>query len=799
MTLTPNKLRAAILSGLLASNIGLPVMSIAAETTSTSTHQVQTYAITAGSLTEALLQFAAQANITIQFDPALTDGLRSSALNGQFSVEQGLAALIQDPSLAIVAKEGKVYTLKATNNKEATVLDTIVIYGDRSVDILGESSSSIAIVNDENLASPVNQTMRDAFKRMVNVNDGNFAESGFIIRGVNSEGLTPGGAGAPLASFYIDGVQQTIGGTRRGARGLFDTEQLEVYRGPQSTLSGRNALAGAIYLRTKDPEFAESGRAQITYGENNHKQMGLAYGNALSDNLAFRISGEWSQKDSDINYPSYEQYSSFDDFAMDEYYQVRGKLLWLPVADSDTTRVLFSYSHAFDSPEYNNIAGPDWHASSPSYDDRRGDVWGALTPAWSPVPLPVFEEARTTTVDNFGMQITHDINNNLMLTTMTGLSQSTTKRDSINEGTPGESMVTQGAFDQQILAQEVRLNYDSGLLRWVAGAYAAKEENDAWRNSRRSSYQQSTNSADITNLALFGDFSYEFISDWRVLAGSRVDYIDKKQHAFFAVDGTVSSDTSNSFDDLVFIPKLGIEHQLNENNTLSLIYQEGYRAGGSGIRSTDGFVYSYDPEETQNLELSWRGSFLQDRLDVTANIFYQKWQDQQVEIRFDPGVGASGYVVNAGESESYGMEANVNYVASDMLNIYAAVGLLKTEFKDFIISTENYKGLSFANAPETSIALGFHWGNGSGWFGGGSAKYVSSSTSRLEGGVDSLVTLKSHTTVDAEAGYAWGKTKLTAYAINVFDEEFFTYEFGPNSLATLGERREIGMRLDYAF
>ena len=385
-----------------------------------------------------------------------------------------------------------------------------------------------------------------------------------------------------------------------------------------------------------------------------------------------------------------------------------------------------------------------------------------------------------------------------MLTAMTGYSQSTTQRNSVNEGTPGQTMVAKGEIDQQILTQEIRINYESDSLKWVAGAYASKEDLDAWRSSQRSRYSESKSSADITNLAIFGELSYELIPNWRTIIGGRIDSIDKKQYAFSAVNGTVSSDTSNSFDDLVFIPKLGIEHELNKNNTLSLIYQKGYRAGGSGVRSTDDFVYSYAPEKTNNLELSWRGSFLQNRLNIAANVFHQNWQDQQVSVRFDPNARGSGYIVNAGESESSGVEVDVSYVASDSLNVYAAVGLLQTEFKDFIISNENYKGKSFANAPETSIALGFNWGHQTGWFGSGSAKYVSSAISRLEG-VDSLVTLEPHTTVDAKAGYAWKNTKLTAYAINMFDEEFFTYEFGPNSLATLGVRREIGARIDYEF
>lgn len=95
---------------------------------------------------------------------------------------------------------------------------------------------------------------------MANLNSGDWTESGFVIRGITSEGLVPGGAGAPLASLYIDGVQQTTDGTRRGARGMFDTEQLEIYRGPQSTLSGRAALAGAMYRAPKIPNSPDPAR-----------------------------------------------------------------------------------------------------------------------------------------------------------------------------------------------------------------------------------------------------------------------------------------------------------------------------------------------------------------------------------------------------------------------------------------------------------------------------------------------------------------------------------------------------------
>lgn len=205
-------------------------------------------------------------------------------------------------------------------------LDQIVIYGDRTTTNIDNSTASVAVVDERTLSQPTIQNYTDAYRHIANVSTGDWTESGFIIRGVNSEGLTPGGLGAPLASFYVDGVQQTVEGTRRGLRGAFDLEQLEVYRGPQSTLTGRAALAGAVYLRTKDPEFARSGAAQLTYGSDNHKQIGLAFGDAIGDRLAYRISGEYSRKDSDLNYPSYEAYDRYDDFVTDEYWSLRGKL-----------------------------------------------------------------------------------------------------------------------------------------------------------------------------------------------------------------------------------------------------------------------------------------------------------------------------------------------------------------------------------------------------------------------------------------------------------------------------------------
>lgn len=682
------------------------------------------------------------------------------------------------------------------------ILDPVVVYGDRTTTDADESTASVAIIGERRLSQPTVPGWTDAFRSIANASTGDWTESGFILRGVNSEGLTPGGLGAPLASFYVDGVQQTVEGTRRGLRGTFDAEQLEVYRGPQSTLTGRAALAGAVYLRTKDPEFARSGAAQLTFGSDNRRQAGLAFGDALGDRLAYRISGEYSEKDSDLNYPSYKMYARYGDYVKDDYWTLRGKLLWLPAQD-DRTRVIFSYARSFDGPTQNDIAGPLWSSTAPSLDARRGDIWGSILPDYyrglGLTTLPVYQDVRETYVNNAGIEVTHDISEVMRLTAMTGWTRSLTERHSINEGTPGEVLTTDGAFTQRLLSQELRLNYDDGRLRWVAGGYVARETQSAFRNQMLTGYTETRNSATITNAALFGEANYEFAPGWRAIAGGRLDRITQDQDAFVRYDGAVTTDSSNDYSDTVFIPKLGLSYEFGAGHSLSLILQQGYRPGGSGIYALDGSQYSYDAEWTRNIELAWRGRFMDDRLRVAANVFHQQWNDQQVELRRDPANYLTSFVTNAGESESYGAEVELAYAATDMLDITASVGLLHTEFKDFTVGFDDFTGLAFPGAPARNVAIGLAWGADSGWFANGLLRWQSSSLSRLEGGVPRPVRLGGHATVDLAGGYAWDGARLTAYATNLFDKEYLVYEYGPGALATLGDRREVGLRLDYRF
>ncbi|MCB1704956.1 MAG: TonB-dependent receptor plug domain-containing protein [Halioglobus sp.] len=369
-----------------------------------------------------------------------------------------LAAGFAQPALAQTAPA----------NKE---LEQVIVYGSRTSSALEDSLSSIGIVSREDIEDMDLRSFRETFRILANVMDSDWVDGGFIIRGINSEGLTPGGN--PLASLYIDGVQQTVNGARRGSRGVWDVEQVEVYRGPQSTLSGRAALAGAVYIKTRDPGFEWDASVRGLYGTDDLAGGAFAVGGPLIDNqLAFRLAGEYETSEfGDIKYPTYTQYNRYDDYVKDEYYQVRGKLLYLPQNLPDT-RALVSFSTAEDSPAPRDIAGP---VLGFDYDDQVGEVND-----------PVYAEPRNATNNNAAVELNHSFDPALRFTSLSTWSDSNTDRPSINKGTPGETEVTRGKQRQELITQELRLNYDGESLSGTAGLYYADDQSDLY--STRNAY-----------------------------------------------------------------------------------------------------------------------------------------------------------------------------------------------------------------------------------------------------------------------------------------------------------------------
>ncbi|TKT78157.1 TonB-dependent receptor [Aquamicrobium sp. LC103] len=679
---------------------------------------------------------------------------------------------------------------------EVITLDGIVIYGSKDAGTLGDTSASVGVVTAKDIEDGQINSFRDAFRRLGNVLDAAWADSGFIIRGMSSEGLVPGGA--PVGSFYVDGVLQTLDGTRRGARGLWDVEQVEVYRGPQSTQSGRAAMAGAIYLKTKDPTFDRQLEFSGTGGTNSLLGTAFMINTPLvEDQVAMRISGAFQRSKSDLNFPDYERFERYDELSEDLYYNIRGKLLLTP-AELESTRALLSYSFAHDAPTTRDIgSGPGFNL-----DDDRGDF-----------NVPYYTEVRSTRVHNAGLEITHDLSDRLRFTSMTGLTNSYTDRPSVNEGTAGETNVFKGYQDDLLFTQEARLNYEGERLTWVAGVYGSYQHYDTLFDRTMpipgfpafSVNDRNTMKRDTSNLAAFGELSYEFAPTWNVILGGRADYTwqDAEHHnvrSAVLLPTPQVVDYSTQIEEFNFVPKVGFSKDFGEVHTAGVTYSQGFRTGGYVFDSRTQDVYSYDPEKAHNVELFYKGRFLDDRLTLNANVFYTKYTDQQIEIRPDPSDPFYRITTNAASSQSYGFEIEPTFQVTDQFSTFMSIGYVHTEFLDFDHAVYgDLSGTPFPEAPEWTIALGGRYEFQNGFYVGADAKYVSSFLTRF--GAAPQERLDGYAVVNLQAGYRAENWEINAFAENLFDERHYTYydlDSG-NEYATLGAPQTFGINMKARF
>lgn len=794
---TPFPLRTRLASSILLACSSLLITAPtawAAESAAEQNEQLS-FDIPAQSLDDALSAYGIASGAQVLYDAGLTQGLSSQPVSGRMDRQQALQQLLAGTGLGYRFTGARTVTLEsaAPASSDALEFAPILITGEKIERDLQQTTSSVAVVGAQQIEQAQLRNLPDTFRRMANVRDADWADSGYIIRGINSEGVG-GPAGRPLATVYVDGVAQTMQGARRGALGMWDVEQVEVLRGPQSTTSGRNALAGAIRIESKDPTYHWESAAQGTAGSlDTHGYAAMVSGPLVEDKLAFRLAAERSHADGGIDYPFFEGMPRLDERQDDDYWQVRGKLLFQPHGE-DGVRVLLSHSKSYDSPAYNDVDGP---SGGVDYFDRE----------WGHQSMALFTEARSTINYNTGLEISQPLSDGLTLTSMTTHVKTETSRPSVDLGTTGE-------FDEKEIAQELRLNWDNTQYSAVAGVYINSGEEKGRRDQQRpwESYQRRDRSKnEVDNYALFGEMNWHLTEQWTLISGMRYDY-EKQDYTADnrRVDNATGTPVSslNSGGDTnydAWLPKLGVQYQIDKQQNVGFVVQRAYRGGGTATNYVTSEVYDYDAEYAWNYELSYRSLWADGKVRLNANLFHLDWDDQQVNVPQIPGDFTSDVVINAGKSHVDGFEIELGYQPLEGLDTFASVGLAKTEFDEFYFVQNgvplDLAGEAFPQAPEWTAALGADYQHHSGWFVGGDLKYTGSTTSRslMEGAEKDRLPV--YTILNLRTGYAGDQWRLTLWANNATDEEYYLYRYDePGSqFASVGRERVVGTTLDLTY
>ncbi|MEM7018237.1 MAG: TonB-dependent receptor, partial [Pseudomonadota bacterium] len=658
----------------------------------------------------------------------------------------------------------------------------------------------VAIATGDEIDREPLADLYDIVDRIPNVNS-SFGGLGFAIRGVDQRGV--GGGSGQTLTVYVDDSPLSNSTTFFGPTGSWDLGQVEVYRGPQSTNFGRNALAGSIYIRTRDPYYEPDFKARLEYGEYNTGQIALAGGGALiEDKLAFRLAGEYRESDGFID-------NTFLNTDADpvELKSFRGKLLFEP---SDTFRAILTTSYT------ENFGGEDGVALSRANErEAEYDVQG--------------EEGTETLITS--LNATWAITDNLELQSITTYQTTDYVRLEDIDVSPAPIGSLEREGEDEAATQELRLKYLTERIAGVIGFYyvdADQEFDDsvtipaAFLNpqippqllaSRDSITRDKTQ-----NLALFVDVEYSLTDTVDLLLGGRLDNEELEDLQITATrflgeippgfeflrafEGADSVESDADFD--AFLPKLGVRWRTTDDTTLGFVIQKAYRAGGSEINFIDGSIEDFDPEFLWNYEFSVRSSALDNRLRWSANVFYSDWTDQQVPIVIDPMLPTVTRTVNAGESELYGFEAEFDFSVSDQLEFYGSIGYVETEFKDFANPNpqprepDNFRGNSFPFAPNWSANAGVSYRNERGWFGGVDINYLAEAFSAQDNFPENET--DESILINARVGYTFNDHySVSLYARNLLDEHVVVQRNVEGDFSRIGDPRVVSVRFDMTF
>ena len=673
------------------------------------------------------------------------------------------------------------------------VEDEIVVTGQLIETSLQETPESVAVWASDQLTDAGMEHLEDVFNQTANAYQIANGE-GFGIRGINHNSVGTGGGGE-LGSYYSDSVALTGFSKRFGPMQLWDVDQVEILRGPQATNVGRNALAGAVVLNTKDPVFRSQSRWRAGLGEEGTWEGAGMVNAPLSDHLALRVTAETWNTDGFITNPTRGE----SDFDARENNTFRAKLLYQPPSNSDLRLLLTTqYGETRRGNDIVDLAQPDRRENFSNLDD--------------------FEENDSLVVS---LDTQWNLNSNWNLRSITSYLDSEYRRFDDDDQGPGGGTSFRGrdAFDTN-WAEDLRLSYAGDSVRGVAGVYYTEvdlENNTIGETSILASalgipsfllpfYPETLllrgvlpGVFETTNVALFTRWDWELNDRWSAFSGVRWDREEQTSNSssetvllstlpdpttpglppllagaiaqvnalLLSQLGTSSSSTDTDYD--AFLPEFGLTYDWSESVSSTLFYKRGYRAGGAEL-SLVGRQNEFDPETLDLIEFSVRSTGLGDGLTLNTNVYFGSWTDQQVNVQQSANT-FDFLTENVGESELYGFEVDFSYRPLASWDIYGSVGFAHTEFTEFDSASQgDLSGNRFSGAPEWTAALGANYRFGGGWFVHGDIGFQGSAFASVEN--DPLLMLDERTLVNLRGGYETARYSILGYVENVTDETY---------------------------
>ncbi|PIE39705.1 MAG: hypothetical protein CSA53_00145 [Gammaproteobacteria bacterium] len=512
------------------------------------------------------------------------------------------------------------------------------------------------------------------------------------IRGVGTNSSSVGDDAS--VGVFIDEVYAGRAGAFNSE--MFDVARVEVLRGPQGTLYGRNVAGGAVSVITNNPTEELEGRLELTAGNYDLRGLSGVISGPLSDDGSTRGRLAVSGRERDGWVSNVLTGSKLRD---EDNISVRGKLD-ADLTDSLTMQLGMDYAK-------DDLTGPAARATVAQLPGNPNDK------------VSLYDDGFTErTIKGASMKLVWDVAGGA-LTSITAYRSNDYAFFDDTTGNWTLALTNEADEDSRQFTQEFRFTAETDTLDYTFGLYFFDEDVDRWETFDSSRYFGAAGSSRpefdgsmaSRSISAFGELAWTISDQLTAIFGGRYTR-DEKEAELKAFNpdqlGFLAEpyDVSPSENWKRFTPKLGLEYQASDSMLLYATWAQGYKAGGfNGLAPTrSAAITPFNEEIATNYEIGMKGDFLDQTLRFNAAFFYTDYSDLQ-NFYLDQELR----VISAtSDAEIYGAELELWYSPLDGLDVFLAGSWLETEYKSFPANPA-VEGNQLMRAPKTSASSGVQY------------------------------------------------------------------------------------------
>ncbi len=640
----------------------------------------------------------------------------------------------------VISMIGSHTNLSLVSQAQAQATDEIIVTARKRAESIQDVPVAVSAISPEQIEKGNIGRVQDLMKITPNVVMQDMAFAGGAlsasIRGLAFDDLEK--SFEPTVAVVIDGV---VAGSNAGVDlDLFDIEAIEILRGPQGTLFGRNTIGGVINIKRTKPTGELGAKIKIGVEEDNTQDLQAVVNLPIGEKAGLKIAMRDFSNDSFMYNVTRQETRPQRDL---QTYSVS-----LGVNVTDNLYALLTVDNYDDSSEHNllNITPAGWafcglfgHCGSTD-----NSAASDYTETFQAIPFLSGIEGTNLTLnlewegDNYTFKSIsghNDFEEVMDICSWGG--SGTTGFGAFSDRPAGTNptryqdsqcmfpVVRDQNFEQTSQEFQLISNFD-GPLNYILGAYFL--ESSSYMDS--GPVQNYISEEDKEATAFFGELNYDFNEEWGVTVGARYTEEDKELNTgnFATYTNKQARNYVGQFNGSFTDDNLSYRVILERNFDQGMVYASyttGFRSGGWQSRGVGGYLGGanatntpqdygpYESEEVESIELGLRSELNDGKLVFNATAFMADYTDKQEVVvtgGFAPCLPTCTFVVNAGDVEISGLEIDAKALLSDSLSVNAAIGILDSEYKTF-----DYNGTDVADdsqlifAPESTVSLGFDY------------------------------------------------------------------------------------------